>query len=324
MVKIVLLSATSAALAVSLVTAATPGQCKATKDCAVWGQGYTCVSVQSSILGLTMTSQCVLGSACGGNIPGKCPTFGSWSGNYPKIQPVCAFAPAENCVATSAPASDAESINPVATPNPATVNCYAATFTANNESVTVQGIYKCLDSTIYTGQNLGGLRNLTDTQMQACNGTVTDSIPNPSLCNGHGTCAPVGSLASTYQCVCNQGYSTDDNCLKATSNICDSFGSCGQGNSCDPGTGLCVCSEGTTGPQCSLCDSSPRACSSNGVCTSEGKCKCNVGYLGTFCDKVSPSTASPSGNENGNGTGNAASATVSAAVLIVGLLTWIL
>ncbi|ETV96364.1 hypothetical protein H310_10522 [Aphanomyces invadans] len=312
------------ALTASFASAALPGQCKTDSNCAQFGQGYTCVSVQSNVAGIALASQCVLGSACGGNTPGKCPTFSSWTSKFQQIQPVCAFAPAENCVPTRPPVLEGEemAINPVTTANPASVNCYTATFTANNDTVKVQGIYKCLDAEIYTSQNLGGLQNLTDSQMQACQGNATDSFTPPALCNGHGTCSPVGSLSSTYRCVCNQGYSVDDNCLKAVSNVCDSFGSCGQGNTCDPTTGQCICSEGTTGPQCSLCDGSPAACSTNGAC-SDGVCTCKDGYIGTFCEKIKPATPSPSTTDSGNGTGSAATATVSMAVAAVGLLTWV-
>jgi hypothetical protein len=301
-------------LATTLVSAQQPGQCKTTPDCAQYGSGYTCVAVQSAIAGITLASQCVSGTTCGGNTPGQCPTFSSWSSKFQKIQPVCAFTNVTNCVN---PIKDGSTASSAA--GSTNVNCYQATFTANNVSQIVNGIYKCVDSGIYVSQNLGAITNLTTTQMDTCAGNTSTS--GGALCNGHGTCAPTIAFSSKYQCICNEGYSSSDNCNVATSNVCDSFGSCGSGNSCDTTSKQCSCSSGTKGPQCSLCDSTAPAsnqCGGNGVCSTEGVCKCNSGYTGSLCGKVATDTAgSTTGDTNKSGAGTQTTLSLAAALVVV-------
>ncbi|CAK4084576.1 unnamed protein product [Aphanomyces euteiches] len=325
MVKFVPLCTALAATAHFVAAATLPGQCKTNKDCETYGSGYSCISVQTNIAGITLASQCVLGSACGGNIAGKCPTFSSWSSSYQKIQPVCAFTTADNCNNVIANTTEPPATTSSTTQSPSTVNCYGATFSANNESVIVNGIYKCIDSVLYSSNNLGGLRNLTDSQLKACQGNATSG---GGLCNGHGTCAPVATLSSTYQCVCNQGYAASDNCLVAVSNVCDNFGSCGSGNSCDPKTGQCVCTGGTKGPQCSQCDaSSSAACNGNGLCNAnDGTCKCSPGYTGPLCGtKNTTAGGGTGGGSAGGGNMNAANLhAVELVALAVGIVAWML
>ncbi|KAF0684038.1 Aste57867_23959 [Aphanomyces stellatus] len=279
----------------ALVHAAQPGQCINDKDCASYGSGYTCVSVQTTIANIAMASQCVLGTPCGGNNAGKCPTFSSWSTSYQKIQPLCAFVPvtAANCVDPTQ--SNASTTN--------AVNCYVGSFSANNVTKTVNGIYKCVDVKMYQAQNLGAIQNLTATQLQACAG---DASTGGALCNNHGTCAPTGSLSPVYRCACNSGYSASDNCFNATSNACDNFGSCGAGNTCDATTASCKCAIGTRGDQCALCDATAsNACTNgNGVCNLNGTCTCNPGYVGSLCQTATtPSSGSNAGTPKPNGVG---------------------
>nr|AIG56179.1 secreted protein [Achlya hypogyna] len=297
----------------ALTKAQTPGQCKSTPDCAQYGSGYTCVAVQTAIAGIALASQCVLGTTCGGNTPGQCPTFSSWSSKYQKIQPVCAFTNVTNCVAPIKAGDTASSAS-----GSTSVNCYQATFTVNNITQVVNGIYKCVDSGLYVSQNLGAITNLTTTQMDVCAGNVSTS--GGALCNGHGTCAPSSPFSSKYQCICNEGYSPSDNCNIAVSNVCNAFGSCGAGNTCDTSSKQCSCSTGTKGPQCSLCDSTAPAanqCNGNGVCNAAGACTCNTGYTGSLCQKYAPSTGGSGSGKTGN-TGNTRQLTLSLAFVVVG------
>ncbi|CAK4073609.1 unnamed protein product [Aphanomyces euteiches] len=293
--------------------ASQPGQCKADTDCTTYGTGYSCISVQTDIAGITLASQCVLGSACGGNIAGKCPTFSSWSTSYQKIRPVCALVAAENCQNVTATTTVAP--NTSTTAKPTTVECFSTTYSDGNSSVLVTGIYKCVDADIYESSNLGGIANLTAKQLKQCQGNTTAA----GLCNGHGTCAPSSSLSSSYQCICNQGYSSSDNCLVAISNVCDNFGSCGSGNTCDSKTGQCICTGGTQGSQCSLCNaSSSLACNGNGKCDAlEGTCTCNSGYTGSLCD--TKNSTSSGGSSGGTSGGSSTGGTTSAAYKTQGI-----
>jgi len=236
------------------------GQCKSTSDCKQYGDKYSCVSVQTSYPGLLLTSQCVAGNICSGNIPGNCPTFNSWSSTYQKIQPVCVFTKVSNCNNNN---------------NNNTVTCYNINST--------EGIYKCIDIITFKQTNTSNL-NINNCQ-------VNNTIPD-NLCNGHGTCSPDSVFSTIYKCICNKGYSSTDTCKNPSSNSCNSFGSCGSGNTCSTITGVCECSSDKTGNQCSLCNSnSTNACNGNGKCNSDGSCTCNKGYTGKFCGSNTTSFA---------------------------------
>ncbi|KAF0684039.1 Aste57867_23960 [Aphanomyces stellatus] len=295
--------------ALALVHAAQPGQCTNDNDCASYGNGYTCVSVRTTIQNAALASQCVSGLACGGNIAGKCPTFSSWSALYQKIQPLCAFVPVTNCIPTTAT---------TASPKANGVNCYTASFAVNTTSVQVNGIYQCVDAGMYQSQNLGAIASLTTAQLLACKGDATNG---GALCNNHGTCAPANTFSSTFQCVCNNGFGGSDNCFKPTSNACDNFGSCGAGNACNATTASCQCSSGTRGNQCSLCDATAtNACTNgNGVCNLNGTCTCNAGYVGSLCQTVNQTATG--GSSAGT---NAAHAPVAASFAVVALSFFLL
>ncbi|OQR81750.1 hypothetical protein THRCLA_11448, partial [Thraustotheca clavata] len=261
-------------------------------------------------------SQCVLGTTCGGNSAGQCPTFSSWSSSYQKIQPVCAFVNVTNCVNFIKAGSEAKATS--GSGSTSTVNCYQATFSANNISQVVSGIYKCVDSGLYVSQNLGAIKNLTTTQMDVCAGNLTTSVG--ALCNGHGTCAPTAAFSSKYQCICNEGYSATDNCNVATSNVCNAFGSCGAGNTCDTTSKQCSCTTGTTGPQCSLCDptaSSSVVCNGNGVCSSSGTCTCNSDYTGSLCSRTATTNSTGSNKSSSSSHLVASLATIATCLLAI-------
>ncbi|RHY20078.1 hypothetical protein DYB35_012624 [Aphanomyces astaci] len=273
------------------VISSRPGICKGTgasADCAKYGQGYSCVAVESKVIGATLLSQCVRGNACGGNLNGRCPTFTNWPASIRRVQPVCAFSEVPNCDN----AMNADGTSSVAV-NDKTVSCFGATFvSATNSSHTkkVNGIYKCVDQKLYREKNMGFL-DLTEKQLRACAGNVTTNNNGVrvslGLCNAHGTCAPKSSLSGEYGCICNAGYSANDNCFVAVGNVCDAFGQCGSNGACDPKSGKCVCKPGSTGNQCSKCDPTAPAesvCTNRGSCDVGGTCQCNVGFEGLQCE----------------------------------------
>ncbi|OWZ15778.1 hypothetical protein PHMEG_00010522 [Phytophthora megakarya] len=279
----------SAVLLVASVNAETtsttyPGRCTTTKDCVTaYGDGYACVSVDTSVAGLEQLSMCIPGSqVCSGRIAGLCPTFTSWPSKYRVIQPICAFVEVSNCdeqynvtVASTAGSNGTVDDNSDVTVSSAngtgTVQCYQRNFTVNNEYVVVNGIYQCLDKAKYVTQNGGYIKNITDTVVEECGWNSTTS----TLCSGHGTCSPLVDFAQDYECKCNAGYNASDYCNAITSNNCSSVSQCGTQGTCSftSGTlsGSCSCTAGATGNQCALCDAS---------------------YNGTFCGDSTGSKSS--------------------------------
>ena len=263
-----------------------PGQCKTDKDCDRYG-GATCVSVENDIVNVELASQCVFGDPqteiCGGLVPGKCPTFSSWTKKYQDIQPICAFIDPGNCGEPGATSEENKRKNKV--------EC--ATLVVPGETkrlkdIKVTGIYACVDRQMYVNENLGHTKNQTDTHLENCAGneTVSDAL----LCNGQGTCAADGKQSLNYRCQCNLGYSESDNCFEASSNACDAFGQCGEGGSCNTDKSSCECEEGVSGDQCSGCQDDT-GCNGQGTCVKQtvgsevGDCKCNEGFEGDFCAK---------------------------------------
>ncbi|CAK4699641.1 hypothetical protein LEN26_019970 [Aphanomyces euteiches] len=299
------------------ISSSTPGSCKRTSDCAKYGDGYSCVALESNLVGLTLLSQCVKGDVCTGNVNGACPTFNSWSTKFRQIQPVCAFAEVKNC--DNALSADGTSVNPADANK--TVTCYAATFkNAKGDTKDVNGIYKCVDAKLYAANKMGFL-DLTPVQLLACAGnTTTDSngITHASqLCNSHGTCGPVSQYNSTYGCKCNAGYSSADNCYAPVGNVCDGFGQCGSMGSCDPKNGQCICKAGAKGDQCAKCDVSAApesVCSGQGKCGVDGTCQCPAGLEGNHCEirtKANNSATSSSNTTDSSPSSSAVSLSVS-------------
>ncbi|RHY06120.1 hypothetical protein DYB36_007751 [Aphanomyces astaci] len=269
-----------------------PGICRgsgASADCTKYGTGYSCVSVESNIAGMSLLSQCVRGQACGGNVNGQCPTFTSWPASTRVVQPICAFTEVPNCEN----ALNADGTSVVAANSNKTVACFEANFASGTLTKTVNGIYKCVDQKMYRDKAMGFL-DLTETHLKSCAGNITTDNNgvrvNLGLCNSHGTCAPKSPLSSEYGCICNAGYTPTDNCFVAVGNVCDGFGQCGSNGACSPTTGQCVCKPGARGNQCSLCDATAPAesvCTNRGSCGIDGTCLCTLGYEGLQCETVS-------------------------------------
>merc|ERR1711862_616363 len=83
---------------------------------------------------------------------------------------------------------------------------------------------------------------------------------------------------STGICQCSLGCLGPD--CSQCSNPCPN--DCSGKGHCDPSTGICQCSLGCFGQDCSNCDSScPNDCSGNGICDpSTGTCQCDSGCSG--------------------------------------------
>ena len=262
-----------------------PGQCTDDSDCAQFG-GATCVSVESDIAGLETASQCVFGDPqkdiCGGLTPGKCPTFSSWPKKYQNIQTICAFVDPDNCGKPGSTSIENKRKNKV--------NCDTLVLpgeTKGAKDIKVTGIYACVDRDYYEKNNGGHTKNQTDTHLEKCAGNET--MTEPLLCNGQGTCSADGHLSRNYKCKCNDGYSESDNCFKASSNKCNNFGQCGKKGSCNIEKSSCECDDGASGNQCSGCQDDT-TCNGKGTCVkengkSDGVCKCNTGFEGEFCTK---------------------------------------
>lgn len=105
------------------VTTNNEKQCKNNNDCLIFGNNYTCVSVQTKNKDLIYISQCIQEPICGGNTFGNCPYFTNWDIKYNIITPECSFSKIDNCKDTIG--ND-------------TVDCY--------NSSDKYGIYKCVDS----------------------------------------------------------------------------------------------------------------------------------------------------------------------------------
>lgn len=242
---------------------ARPGQCSKTRPC----QDGTCVSVANNLVGVEKVSQCTIEPVCGGNSPGACPTFSSWPPKY-KIQPMCQFVDPGNCAESGATQSDNEEDE--------TVTCYNLNVKTENYTVSILGIYKCIDVDLF--KETVNMTIVLEEAKESCKGNSTDS----QLCNGQGTCSPNGALQLGYKCLCNLGYSSQDNCLEPQSNSCNNLGQCGSKGTCNTSTNECDCLEGTGGNQCAQCISE-KGCNENGECQN-GKCICNEGYIGEFCN----------------------------------------
>jgi len=282
-----------------------PGRCETTDDCKTYGSNYACVSVDTSVAGLEQLSICIPGDqVCSGRIAGLCPTFMSWPAKYRVIQPICAFVEVDNCdvqynvtVATSSGSTDASDVTVSAANGTGTVQCYQRNFTANDESVLVNGIYQCIDKAKYVTNNGGFIKNITDTVVNSCGWNKTTQ----TLCSGQGTCSPNVAFAQDYECKCNAGYNSSDYCLAVKSNDCSSVSQCGTHGTCDfekdTTSGECSCAAGAKGNQCLLCDSSASAdvvCNGHGKCGSDGLCTCSSEYNGTFCsESTGVKTSSP-------------------------------
>lgn len=258
----------AASVALSAAQSSKPGQCSATKKCK---DGSECVSVQNDVDGLSKASQCTLDPVCSGNQPGACPTFSSWPTSYQDIQSVCSFEDPGKCPALGKSASEKDD----------TVDCFNMTISFDNSTFSQYGIYKCVTKALFDSSSKFP-QALKEDALENCAGS--NETEKPLLCNGQGTCAPKARFSGEFECLCNLGYSSDDNCLVATSNACNNFGQCGEGGQCNTSTGQCSCDEGIGGNQCSECESD-EACLNGGTC-SAGVCTCAPGYKGTFCKKV--------------------------------------
>ncbi|RLN91949.1 hypothetical protein BBJ28_00013475 [Nothophytophthora sp. Chile5] len=295
-----------------------PGRCMTTTDCnTTYGSNYACVSVDASVAGLEQMSMCIPGAqVCSGRISGLCPTFMSWPAKYRVLQPVCAFVEVKNCdeqynvtvtdsAGSNGTVNDVSDITISSVNGSGTVQCYSRNFTANDESVVVNGIYQCIDEAKYVASNGGHIQNITDTVMKQCGWNTTTK----TLCNGQGTCSPLVAFAQDYECKCNAGYNASDFCYAATSNACSSVSQCGTEGTCALSNGTttssCACQAGATGNQCLLCDataSSSVVCNGHGTCGSNGVCTCSSGYNGTFCGDAITSTGSSSGSKSSSTT----------------------
>ncbi|KAF0719791.1 Aste57867_790 [Aphanomyces stellatus] len=278
-----------------------PGVCNAGgKDCTAYGPDYVCVAVQSNLPNLANLAQCVnskTNAVCVGGTPGACPTFNNWPTNFARVQPVCAFVTVKDCnKATNAAgavvaARELQATNSSNSSKKAEIQCYQANYQLQNGSTAkINGIYKCVDKDVYRQSAYGF--DLTDKQMKNCAGNVTNGF-TAGLCNQHGTCGPTGQFSAEYGCMCNKGYSTNDNCNAPVSDVCDAFGACGALGACDPTSGKCKCQAGVTGPQCNKCD--PTAgngtCSNHGSCGLDGTCVCQATYGGAQCESKSATDA---------------------------------
>ena len=243
-----------------------PGQCSTKEKCP---SSATCVSVQSEKNGLERASQCALDPVCGGNKPGGCPTFSSWPPAYRKIQAICSFLDPENCAAPGESANEDEE----------TVECYEMSVKNSNSSVSITGIYKCVTLDLFDNSDFPSAER--EKAKKSCSGNSSDSL----LCNGQGTCSPKTQFGLDFQCKCNRGFSSSDNCFEPTTNECDNFGQCGEGGQCNLSTKQCDCNEGISGNQCSSCEND--AACNDGKCT-DGKCVCDSGFTGTFCKRRLP------------------------------------
>lgn len=249
-----------------------PGLCKKGSGCAT--NTGTCISVENKIPDLEDAVQCVLDPICTGNKPGACPTFSSWPRAYRDVQALCAFFEPKNCKTGDETSEEAES----------KVDCFNQTLTFNNETKSKLGIYGCIDKDLYEKQNLGMFTNFTKTQFEACKGNGTDSL----LCNGQGTCGAESSLSKDFKCYCNAGYSSEDNCFKASSNECNNAGQCGEAGQCDVLKLTCKCDDGVEGNQCSQCKGTNSCGGVEAGTCKDDKCICNDGFEGDFCKKVVP------------------------------------
>ncbi|RLN97378.1 hypothetical protein BBJ28_00018349 [Nothophytophthora sp. Chile5] len=300
-----------------------PGRCVTTADCTTYGSNYACVSVDASVAGLEKMSMCIPGDqVCSGRIAGLCPTFMSWPAKYRVLQPVCAFVKVENCdeqynvtVASSAGSNgtvdDASDITVSSVNTSGTVQCYSRNFTANGESVVVDGIYQCIDEAKYVANNGGYIQNITDTVMEQCGWNATSK----TLCSGQGTCSPLVAFAQDYECKCNAGYNASDFCYAATSNACSSVSQCGTEGTCTLSSGnttsSCACQAGATGNQCLLCDATASVvCNGHGTCGTNGACTCSSGYSGTFCGDAPTTSGSSSGSKSSSTTTPSSGSTV--------------
>ena len=97
------------------------------------------------------------------------------------------------------------------------------------------------------------------------------SIGCPGGCGPHGTC-------EQGQCVCEEGF-TGTKCETRGCGI----GGCGGHGRCEDG--VCMCFTGWEGKKCEA-KACPNGCSTpNGVCLSGGVCACSNGYHGDDCSK---------------------------------------
>uniref|UniRef100_K3WZA2 EGF-like domain-containing protein n=1 Tax=Globisporangium ultimum (strain ATCC 200006 / CBS 805.95 / DAOM BR144) TaxID=431595 RepID=K3WZA2_GLOUD len=275
--------------AATTTTASTdfPGQCSPTNGCNNYGTGYKCIAVDTNTPGLENLNMCIPGDACSGDSAGACPTFSAWPKAYRAVQPVCTFVPAANC--KNSENSETGQVN-------GTVDCYTRSYTINSEVKEYSGFFSCVDRAKYSSLNplnmtAQALTNLTTDLATSC---VLSSTAN-TLCSGQGTCALTTAATPTFECKCNKGYDQAANCSTVISNECSSLGQCGTEGTCivgsDQTTGTCTCSEGTTGLQCTKCDSdSSNACNAHGTC-SAGVCTCATGYSGTFCSDADATPA---------------------------------
>lgn len=248
-----------------------PGQCDSKNNPCSTGD---CVSVENNIVGLEKVSQCTIGDICSGNAPGNCPTFSSWPTNYQKLESVCAFVDPGNCARFGDTASETDQ----------TVDCFNMTIQVDvNTTFEEFGIYKCVSNELFQESDFPD--DFLSDAAEACAGETSES----PLCNGQGTCAAKSSLSAEYTCKCNLGFSSDDNCLKATSNACNNLGQCGEGGECNTSTNECDCDDGITGNQCSMCESD--ASCNQGKCGTDGICTCDTGFKGAFCEKVDASAS---------------------------------
>ncbi|KAG7389456.1 hypothetical protein PHYPSEUDO_010341 [Phytophthora pseudosyringae] len=320
-----------AGVAADTTSSTFPGRCETTADCATYGTNYACISVDTSVAGLEKLSMCIPGAqVCSGRIAGLCPTFTTWPSKYRVIQPICAFVEvADNCdqqynVTVSSTAGsngtvDDESDITVSSSNgTGTVQCYQRNFTANGDSVVVNGIYKCLDKAKYVANNGGYIKNITDTVVEQCGWNATSQ----TLCSGQGTCSPLVDFAQDYECKCNAGYNSSDYCYAVASNDCSNVAQCGTQGTCNfnagSTTGACACQAGATGNQCLLCDSSASAdvvCNGHGTCGTNGVCTCSSDYNGTFCGD-STGAKSTSSNPSAATSVKMAISTIAAALLM--------
>lgn len=262
------------AASVALTSAVSkPGQCSAKKKCS---DGAECVSVQNDVDGLSKASQCTLDPVCSGNQPGACPTFSSWPASYQDIQSVCSFQDPGKCPEPGEAASETDD----------TVDCFNMDISFDNSTFSRYGIYKCVTRALFERDTVFPAELRADA-LENCAGS--NETEDALLCNGQGTCAPKARFSGEFECLCNLGFSSEDNCLVATSNACNNFGQCGEGGECNTSSGQCSCEDGIGGNQCSQCETD-EACKNGGTC-SDGVCTCAPGYKGQLCKKIDSTTS---------------------------------
>ncbi|DAZ96213.1 TPA: hypothetical protein N0F65_012575 [Lagenidium giganteum] len=295
-----------------------PGLCLKAKDCDTYGPGFDCIAVESNRKGLEKLSMCVpKGATCSGSQVGICPTFGSWSTNYQKVMPVCAFQKVENCynptkvdtVVTSEHGSSTGSKGsstsaPTSTPSPtpkATNKTTSGSGKGGNTSISFavavgdgskagsgNGTVDCYQRNISYGGNftvVKGIYKCLDVKnyKEANGGYFTNLTATQILaCGGNQTSGDLVLCNRQGTCAPKVPFSDEYACK------------CNKGFDSDE-----FCSA-TTSNECSNLGQ----CGASGTCTldsgkTSGTCKCKNGSKGDQCNECDPSKGKSACNDNG-------------------------